>query len=100
MGMSCKLYIGNLSYATNEESLAGLFRQYGEVISAVVIKDRATGRSKGFGCVELTDDAAGNAAMTSLNGTEFEGRRIRVNLAGEKPRRQNYQNSNRGNYRY
>ncbi|MBQ7619115.1 MAG: RNA-binding protein, partial [Treponema sp.] len=56
--MAKKLYVGNLSYSTTEESLNGLFAQFGEVVSAIVIKDRATGQSKGFGFVELADEAA------------------------------------------
>ena len=86
--MAKKLYVGNLSYSTTEESLNGLFAQFGEVVSAVVIKDRATGRSKGFGFVELADEAAADKAIEEWNGKEFEGRRIRVNVAEERaPRR-------------
>ena len=85
--MSKKLYVGNLSYSTTEESLAALFGQFGEVISAVVIKDRATGQSKGFGFVELSDEAAADKAIESQNGKEFEGRRIRVNVAEERKTR-------------
>lgn len=82
--MAKKLYVGNLSYSTTEESLNGLFAQFGEVVSAVVIKDRATGRSKGFGFVELADEAAADKAIEEWNGKEFEGRRIRVNVAEER----------------
>lgn len=85
--MAKKLYVGNLSYSTTEESLNGLFAQFGEVVSAIVIKDRATGQSKGFGFVELADEAAADKAIEAQNGKEFEGRRIRVNVAEErKPR--------------
>ena len=82
--MAKKLYVGNLSYSTTEESLGGLFAQFGEIVSTTVIKDRATGQSKGFGFVELADEAAAEKAITDLNGKEFEGRRIRVNVAEEK----------------
>ena len=85
--MTKKLYVGNLSYSTTEESLNALFSQFGEVVSAIVIKDRATGQSKGFGFVELADEAAADKAIEAQNGKEFEGRRIRVNVAEErKPR--------------
>ena len=85
--MAKKLYVGNLSYSTTEESLNALFSQFGEVVSAIVIKDRATGQSKGFGFVELADEAAADKAIEAQNGKEFEGRRIRVNVAEErKPR--------------
>lgn len=82
--MAKKLYVGNLSYSTTEEALSDLFAQYGEIVSTAVIKDRATGQSKGFGFVELADETAAEKAITDLNGKEFEGRRIRVNVAEEK----------------
>ncbi len=82
--MAKKLYVGNLSYSTTEESLNALFSQFGEVVSAIVIKDRATGQSKGFGFVELADEAAADKAIEAQNGKEFEGRRVRVNVAEER----------------
>ena len=95
--MAKKLYVGNLSYSTTEESLNGLFAQFGEVVSAVVIKDRATGQSKGFGFVELADEAAADKAIEEWNGKEFEGRRIRVNVAEErKPRPPRFNQDLRG----
>lgn len=91
--MAKKLYVGNLSYSTTEESLNGLFAQFGEVVSAIVIRDRATGQSKGFGFVELADEAAADKAIEAQNGKEFEGRRIRVNVAEErKPRPPRFNN--------
>lgn len=84
--MSKKIYVGNLNYATTEDTLSSLFSQYGEVVSSVVIKDRYTEQSKGFGFVEMSDDAAADAAITTLNGKEVDGRRIRVNVAEDKPR--------------
>ena len=86
--MSKKLYVGNLAYVTIEDTLKEIFSQYGEVISAIVIKDRATQKSKGFGFVELADDSAAKDAISSLSGREVDGRKIRVNEAEEKaPRR-------------
>ena len=81
--MSKKLYVGNLSYDVTDADLEQLFTQYGAVQSAQVIQDRATGRSKGFGFVEM-DDAAAQAAMTALNGQDHNGRPLTVNEA--KPR--------------
>ena len=75
-----------MNYATTEESLKNAFSQYGEVVSAVVIKDRFTDQSKGFGFVEMAEESAAREAIAALNGTEFEGRRIRVNEAEDKPR--------------
>ncbi len=86
MRMAQKIYVGNMNYATTEDSLKNAFSQYGEVVSAVVIKDRYTEQSKGFGFVEMADDGAAEAAIAGLNGTEFEGRRIRVNQAEDRPR--------------
>ena len=85
--MAQKIYVGNLNYATTEEGLANLFGAYGEVVSAVVIKDKFTNRSKGFGFVEMADEGAAQNAIAELNEKEFEGRRLRVNVAQEKPRR-------------
>ena len=85
--MAQKIYVGNLNYATTEEGLTNSFGTYGEVVSAVVIKDKFTGRSKGFGFVEMADETAAQNAITELNEKEFEGRRLRVNVAQEKPRR-------------
>lgn len=75
------IYVGNLSYQTGEEHLRTAFEQYGEVRSAAVIMDRETGRSKGFGFVEMDDDGAAQNAIEALNGTELDGRQIKVNEA-------------------
>lgn len=103
--MSQKIYVGNLNYATTQDTLSGVFSQYGEVVSAVVIKDRMTEQSKGFGFVEMSDEQAAQAAITALNGKDLEGRRLRVNVAEDKPRtnrpRGNFNrdnNGSRGNY--
>ena len=90
--MSKKIYVGNLNYATTEETLNNTFSTYGEVVSAVVIKDRDTQQSKGFGFVELADESAADKAIAELNGKELDGRRVRVNVAEERQRR----DSNRG----
>jgi len=68
------LYIGNLSYRIRENQLHSLLEQFGEVVSLKVVKDRETGRSKGFGFVEFAEKQAGINALESLNGTELEGR--------------------------
>ena len=79
-----KLYVGNLSYDTNNASLEELFVPFGSVRSAQVIQDRDTGRSKGFGFVEMADDNAARTAMAELNEKDFGGRPLTVNEA--KPR--------------
>ena len=84
--MSKKINVGNLNYATSQETLASVFSQYGEIVSAVVIKDRFTEQSKGFGFVEFAQDSSANAAIAALNGKELDGRKVRVNIAEEKPR--------------
>lgn len=81
---SMKLYVGNLSYHTNESELKDLFAAYGEVESARIITDRDTGRSKGFAFVELAGRTEGEQAIAELNGKEVDGRQIKVNEA--KPR--------------
>jgi RNA recognition motif-containing protein len=86
MYMSQKIYVGNLSYGTTEDTLSSTFSQYGEVLSSVIIKDRYTEQSKGFGFVEMTDADAANAAIATLNGKDIDGRRVRVNIAEDKPR--------------
>jgi len=85
LSMAQKIYVGNLNYATTEEGLSTLFGTYGEVVSAVVIKDKFSNRSKGFGFVEMADEGAAQNAIAELNEKEFEGRRLRVNIAQEKP---------------
>jgi cold-inducible RNA-binding protein len=82
-----KLYVGNLSYNTNEPDLEQLFGQYGTVESVQVMRDAATGRARGFGFVEMSSDSEAQQAATSLNDTEFAGRTIQVNEARPKPPR-------------
>lgn len=95
--MAVKLYVGNLPYSTTDEDLREMFAEYGTVESASVITDRDTGRSKGFGFVELEDDAQAKAAIEALNGKDLNGRALVVNEARpreERPRRDF--NNNRG----
>ena len=79
-----KIYVGNLSYQTTEEELNDLFKEYGEVASVNIIKDRYTDRSKGFGFVEMLTDAEAEKAIENLNETEIKERKLRVNQAREK----------------
>ena len=78
--MSKKMYVGNLPFSSTEDDLRDLFSQYGEVKSANIIYDRESGRSRGFGFVEMAEDSA-ESAMEALNGNEFGGRTLRVNEA-------------------
>lgn len=78
------IYVGNLPFTTNAGELEQMFSQYGEVQSSAVITDRETGRSRGFGFVEMPDDAA-RAAIEELDGSDMDGRRLTVNQA--RPRR-------------
>ncbi|MBA2394830.1 MAG: RNA-binding protein [Ktedonobacteraceae bacterium] len=79
-----KLYVGRLPYQTTEQDLADLFGQLGEVVSATVIIDRETGRSKGFGFVEMSNDQDAQNAISQLNNSTLEGRTIIVNEANER----------------
>ena len=82
--MSKKLYVGNLSWGTNDESLREMFASYGDISEAKVITDRDTGRSRGFGFVTFENGDAADAAVSALDGTEVEGRPIRVNVAHDR----------------
>ena len=79
------MYVGNLSYEMSEENLRTEFAEYGEVQSAKIITDKFTGRSRGFGFVEMNSDGEGKKAMEALSGKDFEGRELVVNEA--RPRR-------------
>lgn len=79
--MAKKLYVGNLSYQVDSSELEQLFAQHGQVLSAQVINDRDTGRSKGFGFVEMANDAEADAAISTLNGQQHGGRALTVNEA-------------------
>ena len=91
------IYVGNLSWNLKDQDLANLFAEFGEVTSAKIINDKFTGRSKGFGFVEMTDDTAAQKAIGELDGATVEGRAIRVAVAKpreERPARSaNYSNS-------
>lgn len=99
--MAQNLFIGSLAYATTDDTLKAHFEQIGEVSSARVITDRDSGRSKGFGFVEFTDEANNQKAVDELNGKELDGRAINVSLARPKedrPRRDDRGNGG-GNFR-
>lgn len=85
--MSKKLYVGNLDYAVSNADLERLFSQFGTVDRADVIMDRDTGRSKGFGFVEMPSDSEAQAAMTALDGKPFSGRNLTVNEARPREER-------------
>jgi cold-inducible RNA-binding protein len=93
--MTKKLYVGNLSYSTTDEDLRALFAQAGPVVSATVITDRATGRSKGFGFVEMETTQAAQDAINRFNNTEFQQRSISVNEA-RPPRERTFDGGNGG----
>lgn len=82
--MATKLYVGNLAFNTDQTDLKTLFAQFGEVADVHVITDRETGRSRGFGFVEMDSDDAAQKAIASLNGKDHQGRELTVNVA--KPR--------------
>lgn len=91
--MSKKLYIGSLSYSTTEDSLKDAFSQVGTVESAIVITDKMSGRSKGFGFVEMSTEAEAQKAIEEMNGKELDGRTINVAEARpmeDRPKRNNF----------
>lgn len=91
--MGTKLYVGNLSYNTTEEEVRDLFAQAGNVLSVKIITDKFSGRSKGFGFVEMADDESANKAISTLNGTTLNERQLAVDFARppqEKERKFNF----------
>lgn len=84
--MGNKLFVGNIAYSVSEESLRELFSQFGEVLSAKIIIDRESGRSKGFGFIEMSSDEEAQAAIDALHEKEFEGRDLVVNVARPQER--------------
>jgi len=82
--VATKLYVGNLSFQTQEDGLREHFAQFGEVLSANIVSDRDTGRSRGFGFVEMSSDEEARNAINALDGQELDGRQLKVNEA--KPR--------------
>ncbi|MBO5606653.1 MAG: RNA-binding protein [Treponema sp.] len=94
--MSKRVYVGNLSYTTTEETLRNVFSQFGELVSANLIVDRDTQQSKGFGFIEFANDADADNAISAQNGKELDGRKIRVNVAEERQeRRPRFNNGDR-----
>ncbi len=82
--MSTSIYVGNLPYAITEDSLKEIFSEFGNVVSSRIITDKSTGRSKGFGFIEMSTEEEANAAIQALDNGEIDGRSIRVNLAKPK----------------
>lgn len=97
--MAKKLYVGGLSFQTSEDTLRAAFAQAGNVTSATIIFDRMTGRSKGFGFVEMENDDEAQAAISMWDGKELDGRTVRVNEARpmeDRPPRRDFGGNNRG----
>ena len=82
--MGNKIYVGGLSWNTTDDSLTSAFSKHGEVSEVAIIKDRDTGRSRGFGFVTMADESGAKAAISALDGTDLDGRSIKVNEAKEK----------------
>ncbi len=91
-----RIFIAGIPFAFNDQALGDLFAKFGNVVSATVITDRETGRSKGFGFVEMSTAEEANQAITELNDTEVEGRKIVVNAA--RPREERPRNNFRGGF--
>ena len=96
--MGKKLYVGNLSYQVDSSELQTMFGAHGQVVSAQIINDRDTGRSKGFGFVEMSSDAEAQAAIAALNGQQHEGRALTVNEARPREERGGGGGGGRGGY--
>ncbi len=93
--MAKKLYVGNLSYGTTNDSLKAAFASFGAVEEATVLQDKMTGRSRGFGFVTMTNDDEAMKAIDSMNGTELDGRKLTVNEAkplSDRPPRRDFNN--------
>jgi len=97
--MSTKLYVGNLAFATSSQALQELFAQAGTVESASVVEDRETGRSRGFGFVEMSTKEEADAAIAQFNGKEVDGRSLKVNEAKPRENRGGEFRANRGDGR-
>ena len=93
-----RIYVGNLSFQTSEDGLEAAFAAYGEVQSVAIIRDRQTGESRGFGFIEM-DDQAATAAIAGLNGTEVDGRSLTVNEARPRTERSDRSGGGGGGYR-
>ncbi len=101
--MSNKLFVGGLSWGTDDAALHAAFSEYGDVTDAKVITDRETGRSRGFGFVTFAQADDAQQAISALDGVDLDGRTIRVNVAEQKPRRNDggggYRGGDRGGFR-
>ena len=82
--MSVTLYVGNISYSMKEDDLKKSFGQFGEVVSVKIIIDKRTGKSKGYGFVEMANDAAADEALKGMNGQDLAGRNVKVNKANSQ----------------
>ncbi len=82
--MSVTLYVGNISYSMKEEELRKAFGQFGEVVSVKIIIDKRTGKSKGYGFVEMDSEASAEEALKNMNGKELSGRNVKVNKANSQ----------------
>ena len=85
--ISMNIYLGNIAWSMTEDAVEALFAEFGAVSSVKIITDKYSGRSKGFGFVEMDDDAAAQAAIDALNDSEHDGRNLRVNQARPRERR-------------
>jgi RNA recognition motif-containing protein len=90
------IYVGNLSWAMTDDDLSNLFSQYGTVSSAKILKEKNTGRSKGFGFVEMEDEEAAKSAIAALNESEVQGRKLIVNESQPRPEGSGYKKSGGG----
>ena len=97
--MGKKVYIGNMSFETSQSDLESMFGAHGTVESAQIISDRATGRSKGFGFIEMSSDAEAQAAIGALDGKDCNGRALKVNEAKPRPSGGGGYGGNRGGNR-
>ena len=98
--MATNLYVGNLAFQTQDDDLNQLFAQFGDVVSAKVIQDRETGRSRGFAFVEMTNEGEAQNAISELDQKDFMGRDIRVNPARPRESRPSRDSGNYGGDRY
>lgn len=96
--MATKLFVGQLSFATTDDSLLALFSEYGKVISTTILTDRDTNRSKGFGFVEMESEEDAQKAISALDGKNFEDRVIVVSIARPREDRPRNQSDSRGNF--
>ncbi|XP_071721968.1 glycine-rich RNA-binding protein 3, mitochondrial-like [Rutidosis leptorrhynchoides] len=99
---SSKLFVGGLSYSTDDQSLQEAFQKYGQIAEARIVTDRETGKSRGFGFVTYSSSEEASSAIQALDGQDLHGRRVRVNYANDRPPRNNfgggggYNNNNSG----